>query len=592
MAGTLRLSFSLLLLLLCGLVFASPDVRPRKFLVTLNFATPPTRVAEFVVTGFQKRAFTNTSVQTTTLSPPIIATAPITTTPTPSTTIPSNSTTGDDGPQLTTIVLNNATIVGLPGAVMTEPPNYDLSGLDTFDFIVHSFIVAHSLYSIDWADVIGYNDDGSLVYKPHNTSGSRCPIFWEFPLPTGTPDPDDDPIPTVTEIVTVRATSPQFCATSTILPPEEVANATGTKKEPFILTATKKVTTTIFDIPTPNNAPPPPKTAVIGQTSVGGAGGAGGAENKETPINPNGLGPASVKFEGQATPVVPNTPEDTVAAQNFNNGVASAIAQLFPNSAPSNNPTPPDNPNPPNNKGPADVISDALGAVIASAFNGITPNQNGPPPQQGQISGIPYSVGPTAIVVNGNTYSPAVPTVINLPNGQSANIGPGGLTIGNNFVPTNPGGTSPPSQGVVNGVPYTLAPNGIVISGTTYSSSQPTSIPLPGGQTLVVGPGGSFQIGGTTVPLPGSSGVIGGVPYTIQPGGIVISGTTYSTSQPTSVALPNGQTLVVGPGGVVQIGGTTVPVPGSSGVIGGVPYTIQPGGIVISGTTYSTSQPT
>ncbi|KAI9771890.1 MAG: hypothetical protein M1840_001660 [Geoglossum simile] len=622
MSRSLRRSSALLVLLLYRLASASPDARPRfqarSFLnssvQTTSSSTTTTSTTTTLITTTPTDSTTNTLITTTPTDS--TTTTLITTTPTDSTTTTttissstiSNGTTEDPNAdkelQFTTIFLdNNATIVGLPGATLTDPPNFDLDDLSALDYKLSNWIVAHSQYSIDWADVIGFRDDGSPVFgHPNATQSSRCPTFWAFPEPTIVPDPDGEPMPTITEIVTVMTTSPQFCETSTIEPPEYMGTRTDVEV-PYMTSATKKVTATVYledpsltivNAPTDNSAEFPGENA----------------EGKFTAtLNAADMGVPPVTFQDHATPVVPNKPEATPVVPNkpeeanpvkpdFNNILANAITRAFANPAPSNNPAPQLNP-PPNGNGSPGAISTKLGAIIASAFNGVIPNQNGSPPppsppQQGQVNGISYSVGPAAIVIDGKTYSPTAPTAVSLPNGQVANIGPGGLTIGNTFVPTNPDGSVSPSQGVINGVPYTLTPNGIVISGNTYSSSQPTSIPLPGGQTLVIGPGGSFQIGGVTVPgsSPGSSGVISGVPYTIQPGGIVISGTTFSTSQPTSVTLPNGQTLVIGPGGTVQIGGTNVPLV-TSGSLNGISYSITPGGsIVINGQTLNPASAT
>ncbi|KAH0547901.1 hypothetical protein GP486_008358, partial [Trichoglossum hirsutum] len=312
--------------------------------------------------------------------------------------------------------------------------------------------------------------------------------------------------------------------------------------------------------------------------------------------------------DSPSNPSVPqnngDSPGKSNIESNINNDISNAIAQLYPGSSPPNgNPSQPQNPSSPGDSGSNAIISNVLGSYIASIFSGSSSENPGNPgnpgtpgsnvPSQGQVDGISYSVGSSQIVVDGKTYSPAAPTVVTLPNGQTANIGPNGLSIGNNFVPINPGGNpGSPSQGNINGVPYSLTPNGIVVSGTTYSTSQPTSVTLPNGQNLVIGPGGTVQIGGTTVPTFSQSGNTNGVSYTITPSGIVISGTTYPLSQPTSVTLPNGQTLVIGPNGVVQIGGTTIQVP-TSGTFNGISYSITPSGsIVINGQTLSPSTPT
>src|SRR5204863_2547825 len=137
-------------------------------------------------------------------------------------------------------------------------------------------------------------------------------------------------------------------------------------------------------------------------------------------------------------------------------------------------------------------------------------------------------------------------TVIALPDGHTANIGPGGLSIDNN--PIIPLAGNPSSQGQVNGVPYSITPGGIVISGVTYPMSQPTSVTLPNGQTLVIGSNGLVQIGGVTVPsLMGPSvwaGAVNGINYQINPDGtIVVNGQTLNLATPTSVTLPGGKVV-------------------------------------------------
>ncbi|KAI9858567.1 MAG: hypothetical protein M1813_007372 [Trichoglossum hirsutum] len=657
MARTLRLSFSLLIASLCSLVFASPDNHLR--FRALSFANSSSSSTEF-------SSSTSSSTSSTTSS-----SVSRTTSFTGTTSTLSNTSIPVFEPKSTTIIDGNSTAVGIPGPTITEPPNFDLSGLGAFDPALSSYIVAHNLYSINWADLIGLNN-GSLVYKqPSSESNTTsCPSFWVFP----TPEIIDPEEVTVVQIVTISADSFEFCGTTTytppppppppsrpqgILPPSHnntgnvtafptttnvAASSLASSPNPNPTKKTKTIMSSVWQEPAvafepeptatdaipkqtaPPTLEPPPPTFEAPQPVPGSNGnnpssngnnpGSNGNNPGSNGNNPgsNGNNPGSNGNNPGSNGNNPgsngNNPGSSAVESNLNDGIASAIAHLFPGSSPSNGgPGQPQNPSPPGDSSAAGIISNVLGAYIASVFSGGspgTPNAPGTPgnpgnpgsniPSEGQVNGIPYSVGSAAIVVDGKTYSPATPTVVTLPNGQSANIGPNGLSIGNSFVPINPGNTggSPgsPSQGNINGVPYSLTPNGIVISGTTYSTSQPTSVTLPNGQTLAVGPGGTVQIGGTTVPTLSQSGNTNGVPYTITPSGIVISGTTYSLSQPTSVTLPNGQTLVVGPGGTVQIGGTTVPTLSQSGNTNGVPYTITPSGIVISGTTYSLSQPT
>jgi hypothetical protein len=227
----------------------------------------------------------------------------------------------------------------------------------------------------------------------------------------------------------------------------------------------------------------------------------------------------------------------------------------------------------------------------------------------GIINGIPYSISNGGVVIGGETLSPAKPTTLALPGGHSAEIGPGGLTVDNVFVPMDAGNTpysGAPSVGVIDGVPYSFTSNGIIVDGQTYAISQPATVNLPGGATLDIQPGGQIKINNIPVALPGSgeagtppSGSVSGVEYTFKPGTIQLDGQTYSLSHPVTTTLSNGQTLVIGQDGSVQIGGVTIPntnVPIGSepqaGVVNGVSYSIQPGAIVVGGQSYSLASPT
>ncbi|KAH0537401.1 hypothetical protein FGG08_005800 [Glutinoglossum americanum] len=506
MTRTLRMSSALLVLSLCSLVFASPNARLR----------------------FQARSFANSSTQTSTLSSSTVSSSSTTTwsttwstTSTSSHTLSSSSSSSSSTDSTitsftsttttysntsvldleflepTTIIQGNTTIVGLPGPTITTPPNFDLTGLGQLDPALSSYIVENNIYSIDWADFIGFKN-GSLIFKHPDLApnATACPTFWVFP------DEDEGDF---VEIVTVMATSSQFCQTATLtLPPPPpapqplIVNGTnGTVLASSVLestvlasttSATKKVSTVYaqqpFTTPDFNSAATHKFTAVAIATASVDFG---------TPAQPI-----------QPTQAIPGKVDTPSGVNNIDNAIASAIAHLFPDSSPSNGgPGQPKNSGSPGDNGSGAVISNILGAYIASALSGGTPGQINLPPQQGQVNGISYSVGPTAIVVNGKTYSPAAPTTIALPNGQTANIGPNGLTINNNFIPINSDGSTiqNPTSGSFNGVSYTITPGGsIVINGQTLSPSSPTSITLPGGQIVSIGPNG-LVVDGTLLPL-------------------------------------------------------------------------------------------
>ncbi|KAI9763906.1 MAG: hypothetical protein M1840_009018 [Geoglossum simile] len=482
-------------------------------------------------------------------------------------------------------------------ATITQAPNFDFSFLPSK---LARWILDNHYYSIDWEHVRVANN--SILFNgapPPQTTWSvngSCMTWWDLPtgLSEALNDTDGDAI---WETIVINAPKPLFC-TSTLASfalarlrrnalldwlaardlSLQVRTATGgsavtkttvsylPQDQKPIYHETSKVHADPDPLPTIDYGDPKPKEPSPGAT----------------PINPE---PAP------SSPPNPQPQNKGSADQAVDTAIANAIANLFPDS--NQPPTPQNNPAPPSTAG--------IGAIIAAAF-GNTPSGNqgnsAPLPQQGQINGVPYTVGSNGIVIGGSTYSPSNPTVVALPDGHTASIGPGGLSIDNNPVIPIPNSPSQGKSGIIDGVPYSVTPGGIVISGVTYPTTVPTSVTLPNGQTLVIGASGLVQIGGVTVPMVvGSSawsGTVNGISYTINPDGtVIINGQTLNIATPTSIAMPDGKIVTIGPNGI-SFGGTIIPFPPdllaalpTAMTISGITFSVGPGSVVIGGKTYS-----
>ncbi|KAI9739547.1 MAG: hypothetical protein M1834_006263 [Cirrosporium novae-zelandiae] len=251
--------------------------------------------------------------------------------------------------------------------------------------------------------------------------------------------------------------------------------------------------------------------------------------------------------------------------------------------------------------------------------------------QSGQINGISYSVSPGTVVINGQSYSTENSQTVITSSGGTVSISPQGITISGTFIAvpasgasTNSGSTSgttsggnsdgaqTSSSGNINGISYSTGnSNGIsyvTVDGKTYSTSQPTNVPLSNGQSLAITSSGSVLIGDQSVPLPApstsgsfsleSSGNVNGVSYSISSNSVIIEGSKYSLSNPTTTILSNGQLLTISSNGAVTIGSQPVSLPGLSGdgsytlgSVSGVSYTFVPetNSITVEGVTYSLS---
>ncbi|KAH0541826.1 hypothetical protein FGG08_003709 [Glutinoglossum americanum] len=479
---------------------------------------------------------------------------------------------------------------------ITGAPNYDFGFLSPN---IGSWVLQNQYYSIDWAHVRVANS--SLVFQgapPQQTGWNKngsCITWWDLPEEMGSQSGGSAQVEWAT--IVVDAPEPSFCTPHSTLASYVYAKLKRNALSEWL--DAREISLQARDASGSGAPNPVTKTKVSYKPQPDGG---------QQPIYPNDKDPAkpeplpTVNFDDPPTPPSPaQTPVNPIPApsgqqqqqppdQAVDSAVAKAIDSLFSGTKPND---PPPNGNPGN--------SQPIGAIIASAFGSLPSGNgnsgNGAPPSQGQINGVPYSVGSGGIVVGGSTYNPSNPTVIALPDGHTANIGPGGLSIDNGPIVPIVGGGSP-TQGQVNGVPYSMAPGGIVISGTTFSVSQPTSVTLPGGQTMVIGPNGLVQIGGVTIPgLAGSStwsGSVDGINYQINPDGtIVVNGQTLNLAQPTSITLPGGKVVTIGPNGI-NFGGTLIPFPSglafampTAMTIAGIPFSIGAGEVVIGGKTYS-----
>jgi hypothetical protein len=462
------------------------------------------------------------------------------------------------------------TTSGAQGGVfttITRAPNFDF---DSVPSKIADWILANHYYSIDWSHVRVAND--SLIFNsppPPQTSwikNGTCMTWWDLPDDlSGSSNTIDDGDTLVYKTIVVDAPEPVFCTStlSSAIRAKLKRNALSEWLEARAIslqgresTGGEAVTKTKVSYkPQPadqqpvmgghkEEAPPDPAPTIkFDDNPIPGPSPAGSPDNPIPAPSPQQQAP-NPSPQNQQTP-------DQIVDNALKAGIAQAIGNLFPGSS-QDNPSPqgpaPPNPAPQNgNSAPQNENSGSspgIGALIASLF-GSTPSNNG----------------------NGN---------------------------GNG----NPGSNAP-QQGQINGVPYSITPGGIVISGVTYPVSQPTSVNLPGGQTLVIGASGLVQIGGVTIPSPMGpsspwSGAVNGITYSINPDGtIVINGQTLNIATPTSITLPDGKVVTVGPNGI-NFGGTTIPLPPGLAAsmpmamtVAGIAFSVGPGEVVIGGKTYS-----
>ena len=215
-------------------------------------------------------------------------------------------------------------------------------------------------------------------------------------------------------------------------------------------------------------------------------------------------------------------------------------------------------------------------------------------PTAGVANGVAYSLGPQgALVVGGLTIQTSSPTTATLKDGQVVIVGPNGDVA----VQGLPTGSGYPIIGTADGIKYSIGPGGVaVIEGHTFQTSSPTTATLNDGHVVIVGPTGGIAIeNGNSTPTP-TTGMIDGVPYTVKTDGmVVIDGHTFNPSSPMTTTLSDGYVVMVDATGAIAVvspASTNPPTP-TTGMADGVPYTIEPdGALVIEGHTFRTSSPT
>ena len=271
-----------------------------------------------------------------------------------------------------------------------------------------------------------------------------------------------------------------------------------------------------------------------------GSGGSGGSSGGSAPGNPGAIvnnvpvGPGQsgeIVIGGSTYQAAPTSRIVTANGQTFtilpsNGGVVAPGGMTIPASAPIITPGPsfilgsqPVSINPSN---PSQVVVDGSTINIPSSGSTVF-----------AISGTTFTLGPSAIIEGTSTIALAVPTapptftaetVDGIPfdigstlaiiNGQTVTIGPGAtlttLTIGSETITAGPDGlifpgttVEPlPTTEVVDGITFGLQPSDVVISGTTYPFDHPTTLVL-GPETIVIGTGGVIVEGSTTMTLEG-----------------------------------------------------------------------------------------
>ena len=219
------------------------------------------------------------------------------------------------------------------------------------------------------------------------------------------------------------------------------------------------------------------------------------------------------------------------------------------------------------------------------------------------VDGLTFSIDATQAVISGTTYAigpgSAPKTVV--VGTETVILGPGGvgLPLTTLVPPSLP--SIAPTPVIADGLTFSIEPTEVIIGGSTYAigSGASTETLVIAGETVVIGPGG-VDLPSTTITPPGlplitpTPVTVDGLTFSIEPTEVIIDGSTYAIGRgaPTETLVISGETVLIGPGGVI-LPSTTIAPPGLSSITptpviaDGLTFSIEPTEVLIGGSTYA-----
>ena len=258
---------------------------------------------------------------------------------------------------------------------------------------------------------------------------------------------------------------------------------------------------------------------------------------------------------------------------------------------------------------PVPVSASILGTVGGQVVSAAQPSGNVvvggstfTPGQQGNVAGMPVSVGPSAVAIGTNT----IPLPAQVPASPIATIGgqvisavgaSGNVAIGGSVL-------TPGQQINVAGTPISLGPSAIVIGTNILALPAQATAPLIatiGGQAVhAVGTSGNVAVGGSIL-TQGQQATISGTLISVGQSNVIIGGSTVvlptAGSGSGSLPLINGQFIQTLANGGIVVGGSFV-TPATGGFqptpppqVGGQGITpLGDGNVLIGSSTFSPGQ--
>jgi len=194
----------------------------------------------------------------------------------------------------------------------------------------------------------------------------------------------------------------------------------------------------------------------------------------------------------------------------------------------------------------------------------------GPVAQANQASG---AAGAATFTLAGQTHTATQSDSLAI-NRQTLSVGGGAITVGGQVVSIAPDGI------VIDETTHSFTPQGTPAPGALVTLSDGTVYSVAQNEPVI--------LGSKTISAGGIAATVGGQVVSIAPNGIVVDGTTKqfgteSTAAPEAVfTLVNGRTYSVAQGGALTLGSRTVSVGGSAVTVGDQVISLASDGVVIT----------